>query len=50
VFNINRTPNKASTISSVVDLIFYYQNHAECAVFAITSLGKQDMILGVTWL
>ncbi|KAG5732575.1 hypothetical protein E4T56_gene16847 [Termitomyces sp. T112] len=50
VFNIDRMPNKAGAISSVVDLILCYQNHAEHTVFAITSLGKQDIILGSTWL
>ncbi|KAG5729073.1 hypothetical protein E4T56_gene3112 [Termitomyces sp. T112] len=50
IYNINRTPNKAGTINSVVDLVLCYQNHVEHAVFAITSLGRQDMILGFTWL
>ncbi|KNZ77041.1 hypothetical protein J132_07702 [Termitomyces sp. J132] len=50
VYNIDRMPNKASTISSMVDLILCYWNHAEHAVFAITSLGRQDMILGFMWL
>ncbi|KNZ71674.1 hypothetical protein J132_07585 [Termitomyces sp. J132] len=48
VFNIDGIPNKASTISSIVDLVLHYQNHAKHAVFAITSLGKQNMILGFT--
>ncbi|KAG5350275.1 hypothetical protein C0989_011820 [Termitomyces sp. Mn162] len=42
--------NKASAISSVVDLVLHYWNYAEHAVFAITGLGKQDMILSFTWL
>lgn len=50
VFNIDGTPNKAGAISSVVDLVLWYRSHAERAVFAVTSLGKQDMILGFTWL
>ncbi|KNZ77982.1 hypothetical protein J132_02923, partial [Termitomyces sp. J132] len=50
VYNIDRTPNKAGTISSVVDLVLYYQNHVEHAVFAVTSLGRQDMILSFTLL
>ncbi|KNZ80837.1 hypothetical protein J132_04229 [Termitomyces sp. J132] len=40
----------AGAISSVVDLVLCYQSHVEHAVFAITSLGKQDMILSLTWL
>ncbi|KAG5715953.1 hypothetical protein E4T56_gene20122 [Termitomyces sp. T112] len=50
VYNTNRTPNKAGAISSMVDLVLYYQNHAKHAVSAITSLGRQNMILGFTWL
>ncbi|KNZ75552.1 hypothetical protein J132_02492 [Termitomyces sp. J132] len=50
VYNINRTPNEAGTINSVVDLVLHYQNHMEHAVFAITSLGRQNMILGFMWL
>ncbi|KNZ78961.1 hypothetical protein J132_08186 [Termitomyces sp. J132] len=45
VYNIDRMPNKAGAINSIVDLVFYYQNHMECTVFAITSLGRQNMIL-----
>ncbi|KNZ71726.1 hypothetical protein J132_07408 [Termitomyces sp. J132] len=48
VFNINRMPNKAGAISSMIDLVFCYWNHMEHAIFAITSLGKQDMILCFT--
>ena len=27
-----------------------YKDHSEQAIFAVTNLGKQDMILGLTWL
>ncbi|KAG5729765.1 hypothetical protein E4T56_gene914 [Termitomyces sp. T112] len=50
VYNINRTPDKAGTINSMADLVLCYQNHMEHAVFAITSLGRQNMILGFMWL
>ncbi|KNZ80734.1 hypothetical protein J132_04710 [Termitomyces sp. J132] len=50
VYNIDRMPNKAGIISSMVDLVLQYQNHAERAVFAVTSLGRQDMILRFMWL
>ncbi|KAG5719743.1 hypothetical protein E4T56_gene18558 [Termitomyces sp. T112] len=33
-----------------MDLVLCYQEHSEQAAFAITSLGKRDMILGFTWL
>ena len=50
VYNIDGTRNEAGSIRSVVDLVLRYRTHAERAVFAVTSLGKQDMILGFTWL
>ncbi|KNZ74482.1 hypothetical protein J132_06831 [Termitomyces sp. J132] len=43
-------PNEAGAINSVVDLVLCYWNHAECTVFAITSLGRQNMILSFIWL
>ncbi|KNZ72055.1 hypothetical protein J132_04336 [Termitomyces sp. J132] len=48
VFNFDRMPNKAGIINSIIDLVLHYQNHAKHAVFAVTSSGKQDMILGFT--
>ena len=50
VYNIDGTPNEAGSICAVVDLVLRYWAHAERATFAVTSLGKQDMILGYTWL
>ncbi|KNZ77654.1 hypothetical protein J132_04689 [Termitomyces sp. J132] len=50
VYNINGMPNKAGTISSIVNLVLHYWNHTECTIFAVTSLGRQDMILGFMWL
>ena len=34
----------------VVELNLRYQNHAERVFFAVTNLGKQNMIMGHTWL
>ena len=34
----------------MTECILCYCNYAEWAVFADTSLGKQDIILGYTWL
>ncbi|KNZ72574.1 hypothetical protein J132_02575 [Termitomyces sp. J132] len=48
VYNIDGMPNKAGAINSMVDLVLCYQNQVECTIFAITSLGRQDMILGFT--
>ncbi|KNZ73235.1 hypothetical protein J132_00422, partial [Termitomyces sp. J132] len=50
VYNVDGMLNKAGSIRSVVDLVLHYQDHSEQAAFAITSLGKQDMILEFTWL
>ncbi|KAG5725192.1 hypothetical protein E4T56_gene10213 [Termitomyces sp. T112] len=50
VYNVDGTLNEAGSICSVVDLVLHYQDHSEQATFAVTSLGKQDMILGFTWL
>ncbi|KNZ73238.1 hypothetical protein J132_00425 [Termitomyces sp. J132] len=50
VYNIDRMPNKVSEISSVVDLVLHYWNHIDCTIFAVTRLGRQDMILRFTWL
>ncbi|KAG5730377.1 hypothetical protein E4T56_gene11592 [Termitomyces sp. T112] len=50
VYNIDGMPNKAGAINSMVDLVLHYWNHVEHTVFAVTSLGRQDMILGFTWL
>jgi hypothetical protein len=34
----------------VVELILRYKNHSEKAFFAVTSLGKQNVIMGHSWL
>ena len=49
VYNIDGMLNEAGSICSVVDSVLCYQTHSEHAVFAVTSLGKQDMILGFSW-
>jgi hypothetical protein len=50
VFNVDGTANEAGSISEVVDLIIRYDGHSERALFSVTSLGRQNMILGITWL
>jgi hypothetical protein len=50
VFNVDGTPNEASCISEVVELIIRYEKHSERALFAVTGLGRQNLILGITWL
>ena len=50
VYNIDGTLNKAGSIQCVMECILHYCNYVEWAVFAVTNLGKQDVILGYTWL
>src|ERR1700675_72975 len=50
VFNVDGTANEAGAISEIADVTLRYNGHTECALFAITQLGKQSMILGFTWL
>src|SRR5271168_657124 len=50
VYNIDGTPNEAGFVTEVVDLILRYKNHSERTLFAVSSLGKQKLILGHSWL
>src|SRR3981189_1354169 len=50
VFNVDRTPNEAGMITEVTDLLLRHKGHTERALFAITKLGPQTMILGFSWL
>ena len=50
VYNVDRTPNEAGSITEVVSLILRYKNHLEWTTFCVTGLGKQKLILGHSWL
>jgi len=50
VFNVDGTTNTDGSISEVAELILQYNGHSERALFSITRLGRQHMILGHTWL
>ena len=50
VRNIDGTPNEAGSITDIVELNLQYQNHAERVFFTVTSLGRQNVIMGHTWL
>jgi len=50
VYNVDGSPNEAGRISKVVDVVLRYKTHAERTLLAVSSLGKQNMILGYTWL
>ena len=50
VNNVDRSPNEHGPILEVADLVLQYKGHRECALFTITQLGKETMILGLPWL
>jgi len=50
VYNMDGSPNEASQISEVVDVVLCYKTHSERTLLAVSSLRKQNMILGYTWL
>jgi predicted aspartyl protease len=50
VFNVDRTANTEGSISEVAELLLHYNGHSERALFCVTELGRQNLILGHTWL
>ena len=50
VFNVDRTANTEGSILEVAELLLRYNGHSERALFCVTGLGKQNLILGHTWL
>jgi len=50
VYNVDGSPNEAGQISEVVDVVLRYKTHAKRTLLAVSSLGKQNMILSYTWL
>ena len=50
VYNVDSSPNEADQISEVVDVVLHYKTHSERMLLAVSSLGRQNMILGYTWL
>ena len=50
VYNVDSSPNKAGQISEVVNIVLHYKTHSERMLLTISSLGRQNMILGYTWL
>ena len=50
VFNIDRSPNEAGQISEVVDIVLEYNFHLEQILLVVSSLGRQNFILGYFWL
>ena len=50
VYNVDGTKNADGAISEVADLLLRYNGHSERTLFSVTSLGRQNLILGHTWL
>jgi hypothetical protein len=50
VYNVDGTANEAGAIREIVDVTLRYRDHSERAQFAVTSLGKESVLLGYTWL
>jgi len=48
VYNVDGSPNEAGQISEVVDVVLCYKTHSERTLLAVSSLGRQSMILGYT--
>jgi Retroviral aspartyl protease len=50
IYNMDGTLNKAGSITKVVKMMLQYRDHSEKTLFTVTSLRKQDITLGLTWL
>jgi len=50
VYNVDSSSNEVGQISEVVDVVLCYKTHSERMLLAVSSLGRQNMILGYTWL
>jgi len=50
VFNVYWTANEASQILEAVNMVLWYKIHSEQMLLAVSSLDKQDLILGFSWL
>ena len=50
VYNVDGTKNSAGEITHYVDVIIRYEGHQEQAMAEVTDLGKNQLILGYTWL
>ena len=50
VFNVDGTKNSAGNITHSADIIIDYQGHREKVTAEVMDLGKNQVILGYTWL
>jgi hypothetical protein len=50
VYNVDGTRNAAGSITHCAEIIIQFQEHRERVTAEVTDLGKNQMILGYTWL
>jgi hypothetical protein len=50
VYNVDGTRNAAGSITHCAEIIIQFQEHRERVTAEVTNLGKNQMILGYTWL
>jgi hypothetical protein len=50
VRNVDGTPNKTGSITKACDLRFQVEKKEMTATFLVTTLGGEDIILGLPWL
>ena len=50
MFNVDSTKNSAGNIMHSADIIIDYQDHCEKVTTEVMDLGKNQVILGYTWL
>ena len=48
IYNVNSILNEAGQISEAMVIILYYKINLEQTLFVVSSLKKQDLILGFT--
>ena len=49
VYNVDGTLNEAGSVTHVAEVVVRYKGHSERAQFAVTRLGRHNMILGIGW-
>jgi len=47
---VNETANEAGQILEAVNIVLWYKTHSEQILLTVSSLGKQNLILGYLWL
>ncbi|KAF7372795.1 Reverse transcriptase-RNase H-integrase [Mycena sanguinolenta] len=50
IFNVDGSPNEAGAITEVANVVPQYNGHLERVQFTVTRLGKEKLILGISWL